>query len=184
MARAAVPLRFADAGFEGSFSDSAILLARDNRNCPGPTLPKFSHWNQASHIKGCYWPRVKLKNIVSAYVSHLWRRNQTFACRHYQTIAPAKNRLDSPTPGIVSPRATLRMPSGPSKTAVPLVTSRNIQPSMVVGLVSGVGVSLTGVCSSGSELSTPSRAGAPQTIVAWLLARCRQRQQPTFSFTP
>ena len=50
-----------------------------------------------------------------------------------------------PTPGIMSPLDTLRMPSGPSKIAVPLATSRSVQPSIVVGLVSGVGVSLTRV---------------------------------------
>ena len=48
----------------------------------------------------------------------------------------------------MSPRATVRMPSGPSKTAVPLATSRSVQPSIVVGLVSGVAVSLTRVCRS------------------------------------
>jgi len=45
-----------------------------------------------------------------------------------------------PTPGTVSPRLTVKVPFGPSKTAVPSVTSRSIQPSMVVGLVSGTGV--------------------------------------------
>jgi hypothetical protein len=61
-----------------------------------------------------------------------------------------QRKMDStlPTPGIMSPLDTLRMPSGPSKTAVPLATSRSVQPSIVVGLVSGVGASLTRVCRS------------------------------------
>jgi hypothetical protein len=46
-----------------------------------------------------------------------------------------------PTPGIVSPTDTFRMPPGPFKTAVPPKTSRTVQPGMVFGLVSGVGVS-------------------------------------------
>ena len=49
-----------------------------------------------------------------------------------------------PTPGTVSPRVTRQVPSGPSNTAVPFITSRSLQPSMVVGLVSGTGVNLTG----------------------------------------
>src|SRR4051812_43304416 len=41
-----------------------------------------------------------------------------------------------PIPGTVSPRAAVRTPSGPSRTAVPPRTSRTLQPSIVVGLVS------------------------------------------------
>src|SRR5437660_4638448 len=44
-----------------------------------------------------------------------------------------------PTPGTVSPRVTVQTPSGPSRIAVPPRTSRTVQPSMVVGLVSGTG---------------------------------------------
>ena len=50
-----------------------------------------------------------------------------------------------PTPGTVSPRVTRQVPLGPSNTAVPFITSRNVQPSMVVGLVSGTGADFTGV---------------------------------------
>jgi hypothetical protein len=57
-----------------------------------------------------------------------------------------------PTPGTVSPRFTVQMPSGPSKTAVPLVTSRSIQPSMVVGLVSGTGVRFARECRGGDDV--------------------------------
>jgi hypothetical protein len=57
-----------------------------------------------------------------------------------------------PTPGTVSPRFTLQMPFGPSKTAVPLVTSRSIQPSMVVGLVSGTGVRFDRECRGGDDV--------------------------------
>src|SRR6266850_1413973 len=44
-----------------------------------------------------------------------------------------------PIPGIVSPRAAVRTPSGPSRTTVPPRTSRTVQPSIVVGLVSATG---------------------------------------------
>src|SRR5437879_7722781 len=44
-----------------------------------------------------------------------------------------------PTPGTVSPRVTVQTPSGPSRIAVPPGTARTVQPSMVVGLVSGTG---------------------------------------------
>src|SRR5215471_1485245 len=46
-----------------------------------------------------------------------------------------------PTPGTVCPGVTHQTPCGPSITAVPFTTSRSVQPSIVVGLVSGVGVS-------------------------------------------
>ena len=42
-----------------------------------------------------------------------------------------------PTPGTVSPRVTVETPSGPSRIAVAPRTSRTVQPSIVVGLVSG-----------------------------------------------
>ena len=44
-----------------------------------------------------------------------------------------------PIPGTVSPRVAIRTPSGPSRTTVPPRTSRTVQPSIVVGLVSGAG---------------------------------------------
>ena len=40
---------------------------------------------------------------------------------------------------MVSPRAAILIPSGPSRTAVPSRTSTTVQPGMVVGLVSGAG---------------------------------------------
>jgi hypothetical protein len=46
-----------------------------------------------------------------------------------------------PTPGTVCPSVTFQTPLGPSNTAVPLTTSRSVQPSIVAGLVSVVGVS-------------------------------------------
>src|SRR4051794_20418315 len=42
-----------------------------------------------------------------------------------------------PRPGMVSPRAAIRMPSGPSSTAVPSRTSTTVQPGIVAGLGSG-----------------------------------------------
>ena len=78
-----------------------------------------------------------------------------------------QRKIDStlPTPGIMSPLDTLRMPSGPSKIAVPLATSRSVQPSIVVGFVSGVGVSLTRVCKS-TALAIDGVA-APTDGFAW-----------------
>lgn len=68
----------------------------------------------------------------------------------------------------MSPRDTVRMPPGPSKTAVPLATSRSVHPSIVVGLVSGVAVSLTRDCGS---LAIDEVAGAALTgDFAWLFA--------------
>jgi hypothetical protein len=54
-----------------------------------------------------------------------------------------QRRIESilPTPGTMSPRLTLQMPLGPSRIAIPFVTSRSVHPSIVVGLVSGIGVS-------------------------------------------
>ena len=53
-----------------------------------------------------------------------------------------------PTPGTVSPRVARQVPLGPSNTAVPFVTSRSVQPLMVVGLVSRTGANFTGACNS------------------------------------
>lgn len=52
---------------------------------------------------------------------------------------PQRTMMESmrPMPGTTSPRAAIRIPSGPSSTAVPPRTSRTAQPAMVVGLVSG-----------------------------------------------
>jgi hypothetical protein len=47
-----------------------------------------------------------------------------------------------PNPGTVSPLVARHCPLGPSKTAVPPTTSRTVHPSMVLGFVSGTGVSL------------------------------------------
>src|SRR5262245_32278826 len=47
-----------------------------------------------------------------------------------------------PTPGTVSPRAARHTPSGPSSTTVPPTTSRTVQPSIVVGRVSGTAAGL------------------------------------------
>jgi len=58
-----------------------------------------------------------------------------------QRLPQRKIESTLPAPGTVSPRAARQVPLGPSRTAVPLVTSRSVQPAMVVGLVSGVGVS-------------------------------------------
>jgi hypothetical protein len=53
-----------------------------------------------------------------------------------------------PIPGTVCPGVTFQTPLGPSNTAVPLTTSRSVQPAMVVGLVSGVGMSFVEVRTS------------------------------------
>src|SRR4029079_11110621 len=47
-----------------------------------------------------------------------------------------------PIPGTVSPCAAGQTPPGPSSTAVPPTTSRIVQPSIVIGLVSGAGAGL------------------------------------------
>jgi hypothetical protein len=52
-----------------------------------------------------------------------------------------------PSPGTVSPLVAFNIPLGPSKVAVPPTTSRTLQPSMVLGLVSGTGVSWGGLLS-------------------------------------
>src|SRR5262249_47136418 len=75
-----------------------------------------------------------------------------------------------PAPGTVSPRATLTLPPGPSRTAVPLTISRRLQPSMVVGRVSGTGAVMRG---SGSGFATAAGrgcAGRGCATVAWPFA--------------
>src|ERR1700704_3837783 len=76
-----------------------------------------------------------------------------------------------PTPGTVSPGAALRTPPGPSKTAVPLATSRTVQPAMVVGLVSGDGVSFApggrGTDDVFGVTSCPAAGGAATWRATW-----------------
>src|SRR5919201_18053 len=50
-----------------------------------------------------------------------------------------------PAPGTVSPTATFQTPVGPCSTALRPVTARAVQPSIVFGLVSGIGVELVEV---------------------------------------
>ena len=67
-------------------------------------------------------------------------RNQTPFGRKVATIHHLPQRqdvLNLPEPGHLIPRLTFRMPFGPSKTAVPPITLRTVQPLMVAGLVSG-----------------------------------------------
>jgi hypothetical protein len=66
-----------------------------------------------------------------------------------------------PTPGTVSPRVALQIPPGPSKTAVPPTTSRTVQPSIVVGFVSGVGAGLGTIFAA--PCSTAAIAGPDET---------------------
>ena len=73
-----------------------------------------------------------------------------------------------PIPGTVCPSVTFQTPFGPSITAVPLTTSRSVQPSMVVGLVSGVGVSFVGV--RASFTLSPVESVRRDAIVESLLA--------------
>ena len=91
--------------------------------------------------------------------SHRRRRNQTRSCGHFKQaiyrveikplLVATIHRLPQrtiesifPTPGTVSPRVAFQTPLGPSRTAVPPLTSRIVQPSMVVGFVSGTGMGL------------------------------------------
>jgi len=58
-----------------------------------------------------------------------------------------------PTPGTVSPRAARHTPSGPSSTTVPPTTSRTVQPSIVVGRVSGTATGLGGIRARSREMA-------------------------------
>jgi hypothetical protein len=67
--------------------------------------------------------------------SHLWRPVATM-----KRFPQRTTESTLPTPGTICPGVTFQTPLGPSITAVPLTTSRSVQPSIVVGRVSGVGV--------------------------------------------
>ena len=83
-----------------------------------------SHRNAPARNQFC----VEIRPLVVATIQRLPQR----------TIESTR-----PTPGTVSPRVALKMPLGPSKTTFPPTTSRTVQPSMVVGLVSGNGTGLS-----------------------------------------
>ena len=141
------PLQFAGAR-RGPIEESAASC----RGCRGTNLfayrlrPAVSKFNAADPVTYS----VEIRPLLVATIRRFPQR-----------------KIDStrPTPGIMSPLDTLRMPSGPSKIAVPLATSRSVQPSIVVGLVSGVGVSLTRVCKS-TALAIDGVA-APTDDFAW-----------------
>src|SRR5436309_8596695 len=78
-----------------------------------------------------------------------------------------------PTPGTVSPRIAFHTPFGPSNTAVPPLTSRRVQPSMVVGLVSGTGAGLV-------ETFVRSTAGGCGVIIVCLVSNDSDVWAPRF----
>jgi hypothetical protein len=69
-----------------------------------------------------------------------------------------------PTPGTVCPSVTLQIPLRPCSSAGPLVTSRSVQPGMVVGLVSGAGATFVAlrICSA----LAPVRCTAVECLLA------------------
>jgi hypothetical protein len=92
--------------------------------------------NWAGIPRGCQSTRpygVEIKPLLVATIKRLPQRT-----------------IDStlPTPGTICPGVALQTPLGPSNTAVPFTTSRSVQPSMVLGRVSGVGVSFVSVRTS------------------------------------
>jgi len=89
-----------------------------------------------------------------------------------------------PIPGTVSPRVTVQMPSGPSRIAVPPRTSRTVQPSIVVGLVSGTAtiisrgtakapVRLVFVCTTEAVREDAAARGVPSEPVVDVVLRTR-----------
>ena len=92
-----------------------------------------------------------------------------------------------PTPGMVSPRAAIRIPSGPSRTAVPSRTSTTVQPGIVAGLVSGAATSGCRIAIAGAECPHwPGASGVHRPAtgrVAWECCRqWRANPAPTPSF--
>src|SRR5262249_18922449 len=66
--------------------------------------------------------------------------HQRTAGRQGTATAPTHHGIVAAPSRYCPPTDTFRVPPGPSKTAVPPKTSRTVQPGMVFGLVSGVGV--------------------------------------------
>ncbi len=100
-------------------------------------------------------PMLFSPTIGAAIAARLLTRTSTYGVEIKPLLVATTNRLPQrtiestrPTPGTVCPGVTFQTPFGPSITAVPLTTSRSVQPSMVVGLVSGLGVSFVGLRTS------------------------------------
>jgi hypothetical protein len=113
----------------------SITLSANRRKDSGTVRPRllsaFKFTTRLSPLAPSHPPTygVEIRPLLVATIRRLPHRK-------IETILP--------TPGTVSPRVTRNVPLGPSNTAVPFITSRSVQPSMVVGLVSGTGANFTG----------------------------------------
>src|SRR5262249_14665930 len=81
-----------------------------------------------------------------------------------------------PIPGTISPCAARQAPLGPSSTTVPPTTSRIVQPSIVVGRVSGTA---TGLAAAGAMLFVVNGS-----LLAPALASCGLRERSCPRFKP
>src|SRR3954468_14801761 len=107
-------------------------MGRCPPGCAGTTTfpgSGFRAWRAAGAVWRCSLPTgnqfwVEIRPLLVATIQRLPQRT-TDSMR--------------PIPGTVSPCAARQTPPGPSSTAVPPTTSRIVQPSIVVGLVSGAG---------------------------------------------
>jgi hypothetical protein len=101
----------------------------------------------------------------------LWRRQSRAFSRPKEQLTPLALLLAS----TVSPRLTVQVPFGPSNTAVPLVTSRSILPSIFVGLVSGTGACLAKVsedCNDAFDLTGFSNVATLTDLCSCFAADC------------
>ncbi len=111
---------------------------RENPNSPDCCNNGLEHCGAADSVRSGYG--VVINPLLVATIQRLPQRT-----------------IDSirPNAGTVFPAATLKTPLGPSSTAVPPATSRTVQPSIVIGFVSGTGASLG---TSGSSARTSTEA--------------------------
>src|SRR5262249_47657618 len=99
---------------------------------PGPTAAHGARGSNPLPIENQFW--VEIRPLVVATIQRLPQRTT-------ESIRPI--------PGTVSPCAARQAPLGPSSTTVPPTTSRIVQPSIVVGRVSGTA---TGLAAAGAML--------------------------------
>src|SRR5271166_6547021 len=107
-------------------------------------------------------PKVPTRADVLPRPFHYWVGIRPLSVATIHHLPQRRMSSIFPSPDTLSPRLTFRMPFGPSKTAVPPITLRTVQPLMEAGLVSGTA---TGRAES---FARSTAVGAGESVVCFV----------------